>query len=59
MTLPPLDTNVTANTEDDVVVFSKGPMNAGVYDPGVSPPASSGLHGSVGFSSTYGSWLGM
>jgi type II secretory pathway pseudopilin PulG len=58
ITLPPLNGNGEARLDDDIVVFSKGPANAGIYNPGVSPPSGSGLGGSVGFSSVYGSWLG-
>ena len=42
----------------DVVVWSKGPAGSGTYNPGTSPPATSGVNGSVGYSSIYGAWMG-
>jgi prepilin-type N-terminal cleavage/methylation domain-containing protein len=53
---PLLDGSTVPAVSDDLYIFSKGAGKAGTYpDPFTS---DTGLGGSVGFSSVYGSWTG-
>jgi prepilin-type N-terminal cleavage/methylation domain-containing protein len=53
---PLLDGSTVPAISDDLYVFSKGAGKAGTYP--VPFTGDTGLGGSVGFSSVYGSWIG-
>jgi hypothetical protein len=53
---PSLLSGQAAGTSDDVYLYSKGASATGVYP--VPFVSDTGLGGSVGYSSVYGSWSG-
>lgn len=53
---PSITSGLAPTGLDDVYIYSKGPTSTGTYpDPFVT---STGLGGSVGYSSVYGAWAG-